>query len=158
MRHSGMPLVDTKYFGTLPYREESVFDFPLGLPSFEDEKRFVPIELPEHAPLLFLQSLNQPELCFLTFPILVVDRDYRLAVSPEDLAALDLDPGRQPVLGSEALVLALVSMHDGFSATANLMAPVVVNIKTRRAVQAIREDATYSYQHPVALKAREESC
>jgi flagellar assembly factor FliW len=158
MFHGGMQSVDTKYFGTLPYREESVFDFPLGLPSFENEKRFVPIELPEHAPLLFLQSLNQPELCFLTFPILVVDGDYRLTMSCEDLAALELDPHRQPTLGSEVLVLALVSMHDGFSATANLMAPIVVNLKTRRALQAIREDATYSHQHPVALKAREEAC
>jgi flagellar assembly factor FliW len=153
-----MPLADTKYFGTLPYREESVFDFPSGLPSFENEKRFVPIELPEHAPLLFLQSLNQPELCFLTFPILVVDGEYRLKISREDLTALELDTRRQPTLGDDVLVLALVSMHDGFSATANLMAPIVVNLKTRRAIQAIREDTTYSHQHPVTLKAREEAC
>jgi flagellar assembly factor FliW len=153
-----MPLVDTKYFGTLPYQEESVFDFPLGLPSFENEKRFVPIELPEHAPLLFLQSLEQTELCFLAFPILVVDSAYRLTVSPEDLAALELDTQRQPLLASEVLVLALVSLHDGFSATANLMAPIVVNLRTRRALQAIREDTAYSHQHPIAQRVREKAC
>ena len=153
-----MPLVDTKYFGTLPYREESVFDFPLGLPSFESEKRFVPIELPEHAPLLFLQSLGQSELCFLALPILVVDSGYRLAISREDLAALELETARQPLLASEALVMALVSLHDGFCATANLMAPIVVNLKTRRALQAIRQDAEYSHQHPIATRAREEAC
>jgi len=159
MCHSGMPLVDTKYFGTLPYREESVFDFPFGLPAFENEKRFVPIELPEHAPLLFLQSLAQPELCFLTLPILVVEREYRLAISSEDLAALELDAARQPLLASEALVLALVSLHDGFSATANLMAPIVVNLKTRRALQAIRQDVVYSHQHPVASpRGNQELC
>jgi flagellar assembly factor FliW len=93
--------------------------------------------------------LTQATLCFLAFPILVADRNYQLAVSAEDLAALDLDRGRQPKLGREVLVLALVSLHDGFSATANLMAPVVLNLETRRGLQAIRPDRLYSHQHPI---------
>ena len=36
-----MPSVQTKYFGTLSFAEESVFHFPQGLPAFEEEKRFV---------------------------------------------------------------------------------------------------------------------
>src|SRR5437870_5681079 len=122
-----MPLVETKYFGTLEYKEESVFDFPFGLPAFEEEQRFLLIELPQDAPLIFLQSLSQRELCFLAFPILVLEPNYELAICAEDLAELDLDPQRQPELSREALVLALISVHDGFSATANLMAPIVVN-------------------------------
>ena len=139
--------VQTKYFGILPCREEEVFEFPRGLPAFEQEKRFVLIQLPENAPLIFLQSLAQPTLCFLAFPVLVADRDYKLAVTAEDLAALDLDSRRQPELGGEVLVLALVSLRDPFSATANLMAPVVLNLKTRRGLQAIRPDRLYSHQH-----------
>lgn len=159
-----MLLVETKYFGTLTCQEESVFDFPRGLPAFEDEKRFVPIELPQYAPLIFLQSLGQRELCFLTLPILVADRDYHLAVSREDLATLGLDAARQPQLGVEALVLTLVSLRDGILATANLMAPLVVNLKTRRALQAIRADSLYSHQHPItppgdkAELSKEEVC
>jgi flagellar assembly factor FliW len=141
--------VQTKYFGILSCREDEVFEFSRGLPAFEDQKRFVLIELPENAPLVFLQSLTQATLCFLAFPILVADRDYQLAVPAEDLAALDLDTGRQPELGREVLVLALVSLHDPFSATANLMAPLVLNLKTRRGLQAIRPDRLYSHQHPI---------
>lgn len=139
--------VQTKYFGILSCREEEAFEFPRGLPAFEDEKHFVLIELPENAPLVFLQSLTQAALCFLAFPILVADQDYQLAVSAEDLAALDLDRGRQPELGREVLALALVSLHGGFSVTANLMAPVVLNLETRRGLQAIRPDRLYSHQH-----------
>jgi flagellar assembly factor FliW len=144
--------VQTKYFGILSCREEEVFEFPRGLPAFEDEKHFVLIELPENAPLIFLQSLTHPALCFLAFPILVADRDYQLAVSLEDLTALDLDRGRQPELGREVLVLALVSLHDRFSATANLMAPVVLNLKTHCGLQAIRQDRVYSHQHLIASR------
>jgi len=148
----------TKYFGNLSCRPEAVFEFPAGLPAFEDEKRFVLIELPENSPLVFLQSLTRPTLCFLAFPILVVDREYKLAVSVEDLGALDLDPGRQPELGRDVLVLALVSLHDGFSPTANLMAPIVLNLKTRHGLQAIRQDRVYSHQHLVESSSREFPC
>lgn len=153
-----MPSVETKYFGIMPYCQESVFEFPFGLPGFEDEKRFVLIELPDHAPLVFLQSLAQTALCFLALPILAVDREYRLAIAPEDLAALGLDTGPQPQLGTEVLVLALLSLHDKFPATANLMAPIVIHLGSRRAIQAIRRDSFYSHQHSIEPRAAEQSC
>lgn len=152
-----MPSVETKYFGTLPYAEESVFEFPHGLPAFDDEKAFVFIETAESAPLVFLQSFSRVNLCFLAFPIQVVDGDYQLAIAPEDLAELDLETARQPLLGAEVVVLALISLHDGFLATANLMAPVVLNVKTRRGLQAIRRDRLYSHRHPVPQQ-REQAC
>ena len=149
---------DTKYFGKLTYTQESVYEFSSGLPAFENERQFVLIESAAHAPLVFLQSLARASLCFLALPILIVDRDYQLGIAPEDLAALGLDPERQPALGSEVLVLALISLHDKFSATANLMAPIVVNLKTRHGLQAIRQDAVYSHQHPVQPAAAGEAC
>jgi flagellar assembly factor FliW len=141
--------VETKHFGTLPCDDGSVFDFPQGLPAFEEEKSFVLIEAPETAPLVFLQSMARAGLCFAALPILAADETYQLAVAPEDLAALGLESGRQPALGREVTVLALVSLHDELLATANLMAPVVLNVKLRRGLQAIRRDARYSHQYPV---------
>jgi flagellar assembly factor FliW len=152
-----MAQCETEYFGTMSYREDSVFDFPAGIPAFTEEKRFVPIESQEHSPLLFLQSLGKPTLCFLALPIQVVDPDYCLAVSQDDLVTLELAPDRQPGLTSEVAVLALLSLHDGISATVNLMAPIVVNLKTRRALQAIRQDSVYSHQHPVP-RVKEKAC
>jgi len=152
-----MAQVETEYFGTMAYREESVFEFPAGLPAFLNEKRFVPIESPQHSPLLFLQSMIQPALCFLALPIQVVDAEYGLAVSREDLILLDLPSDRQPQLESEVAVLVLLSLHDGLSTTANLMAPIVVNLKTRCALQAIRQDSVYSHQHPIT-HVREKTC
>jgi len=142
-----MPLVETKYFGTMTYEDESIFDFPLGLPAFEQEKRFVFIEIAEYSPLVFLQSLNQPSLCFLALPVLAVDPDYGFDLSNEDRATLELP--QSAARGDGILALALLSLHDGFPATANLMAPVVVNVATRRALQAIRADQRYSHQHPL---------
>jgi flagellar assembly factor FliW len=145
-----MPSVETKYFGTLSYAEESVFDFPQGLPAFEEEKGFVLIDVPESKPLVFLQSLTRASLCFLTLPILIVDKNYQMAIAPEDLDALGLDTGCQPALSADVTVLALLCLRDGVLASANLMAPIVLNVKARRGVQAIRRDFRYSHQHPIA--------
>jgi flagellar assembly factor FliW len=146
-----MPSVETKYFGTLAYTQESVFDFAHGLPAFEEERGFVLLQPPEGTPLVFLQSLARPSLCFLAIPALTVDEDYQLAIAPEDLDELELDPGGQPKVGAEVMVLALISVSDEFLPTANLMAPIVLNVKNRRGLQAIRRDSRYSHQHAVAL-------
>jgi flagellar assembly factor FliW len=144
-----MPSLETKYFGTLPYTEGAVFHFPHGIPGFEQEQHFVLIEVAERAPLVFLQSMARVSLCFAAFPIQVVDRQYQLEIVPEDLEDLELDPGRQPALGVDITVLALISWHGQSRVTANLMAPVVLNLKTRRGLQAIRRDARYSHEHPI---------
>jgi flagellar assembly factor FliW len=156
-RGIAMPSVETKYFGVLPYTDESLFDFPQGLPAFEDQKGFVLIESPERAPLVFLQSIARASLCFVALPIQVVDKNHQLAIAPEDLEDLALDTRRQPGLGGEVMVLALVSLHGEFLATANLMAPIVLNVKTRRGLQAIRRDMRYSHEHPLAGSAEQQS-
>ena len=46
--------------------------FPEGLPGFERERRFLPLEMPDQHPLVFLQSAATPALCFVTLPVLAV--------------------------------------------------------------------------------------
>ena len=153
-----MHSVQTKYFGTLSFAEELVFHFPQGLPAFEEEKSFVLMQAPkEDGPLVFLQSATRSSLCFAAFPIQAVDKGYQLAIAPEDLEDLGLDVERQPDLYSEVMVLALVSLNDELMATANLMAPIVLNVKMRCGLQAIRRDSRYSHQHPVAAGVAREN-
>lgn len=150
-----MPQLQTKYFGPVTCDPDELFQFPAGLPAFEEEKSFAPLDLPGTEPLLFLQSTSRPELCFLCFPILVVDPSYKLSVAAEDLDLLELGRDRQPRIGADVLVLAFLSIQDNQPATANLMAPVVVNPKNRRGVQAIRCDAVYSHQHAIPGLSKE---
>ena len=137
---------ESKQFGIVEYSPEDVIEFPLGLPAFERETAFLLIERPQSKPMVFLQSLARPELCFVTLPIRVVDTDYQLCLGAEDLPVLGV---RESQLATGNLIcLAIVSLTDS-RPTANLLAPVVVNVEARRAVQAIRMDARYSHQHPV---------
>src|SRR5258708_38332798 len=103
-----MPQILTKYFGSLEYGEQDAVRFPCGLPAFEEEVGFLIIEPPERAPLVFLQSLRQPGLCFLALPILAIDPYYRLDMTVEDLQSLELETTRQPVIGAEIDCLAVL--------------------------------------------------
>ena len=92
--------------------------------------------IPANEPLTYLQSLEVPDLCFITMPLLAVDPRYRLNVSKEDLNLLGLRPASQPRIGEDTLCLTVLSMREE-GPTANLLAPIVVNLRNRRAVQAI---------------------
>lgn len=146
-----MLLLSTRYSGTVSCAETDLFQFPQGLPAFEHEKSFVVLDVPGKQPFLLLQSVNTPALCFIAIPVPALDPQYELSVSYEDLCALDLPVNRQPAIGSEALVLALVSVPGDQPATANLMAPVVMNTSSRLAVQAVRSDTKYSHQRRLNL-------
>ena len=131
---------------------ESIIEFRGGLPGFEQRRKFAALQFADRAPLIFLQSLEEPGLCFITLPVLAVDPMYRLAVGEEDLARLELPLERQPLIGDEVLCLAIVALHES-GPTANLLAPVVVNLRNRKAVQAVAAESGYSHQQ--ALIAQE---
>lgn len=153
-----MPSCETKYHGLLEYDEASAIEFPLGLFGFEAERKFLPLELPDAAPVVLLQSISTSQLCFITLPVLVVDPGYRLSVSPEDLEALGLPAGEQPRIGEDVLCLALITIKPGRPTTANLLAPLVVNLKTMHAVQAISMDASYSHQQAFLAPEEPAAC
>jgi flagellar assembly factor FliW len=151
-----MPRILTKYFGEVEYQESDVVQFPSGLPAFEDETRFLTMEPPARAPVVFLQSLRTSSLCFLALPILTIDPEYQLQMTPEDLHALKLSPEHQPGIRDGILCLALIAIaEDGFI-SANLLAPIVIHAGDRRGVQAIRVDSSYSHQHP--LTGKQDAC
>jgi len=137
----------TKYFGTLSYEADAVLEFPDGLPGFEGLRRFVSVEMPEQRPLVFLQSLDDPEVCFLTLPARSVEAGYRLEMSAADRELLGFQ--RRPRIGREALCLIIITV-DAQKISANLLAPLVINLANRRGVQAILAESGYSHQHVLA--------
>lgn len=141
-----MPSVQTKYFGTLSYEPDAPLEFPQGLPGFEDRRRFLALSFADTQPLVFLQSLEDPGLCFITLPVLAIDPRYQLRLDGEDGELIGLAAGHAPRIGDDVLCLAVVSIRES-GPTANLLAPVVVNLSNRKAVQAVDAEPGYSHQH-----------
>jgi flagellar assembly factor FliW len=151
-----MPQITSQRFGPLEFDPDAAFEFPAGLPAFEDQTRFLLVEDRAAAPVVFLQSCTVGNLCFLAAPLAAIDGAYELAITPEDLHRLGLDENRQPRMNEDVLCFAILSAPEGGPLTANLLAPVVLNVVNRRAVQAVRADSRYSHQH--SLGAKEAIC
>lgn len=150
-----MPEFDTTHFGRICYEADSAFYFPGGLPGFEQARHFLPLSFPDQQPLIFLQSLEDPGLCFFTLPILAADPQYRLEVSPEDLAAIGMPARTTPAIGKNVLCLAVLSLRED-GPTANLLAPIVVNLGNHHGVQAIAPGGGYSHQHTMVPQQAQE--
>jgi flagellar assembly factor FliW len=98
---------------------------------------------------MFLHSVERADLCFLALPALSVRGDYELVMSDDDLELLDLAPEEAPVIGKNVAALAVISLVEGEAPTVNLLSPVVIDLRTRRAVQAIRPDDRYTCREPL---------
>jgi len=147
-----MPSFDTKHFGQLSFESQDTIEFPRGLPGFEDRRRFLAIRQPRSAPLVFLQSLEDAGLCFITTPVQAVEPQFQLKMSAEDREAVGLAAVRRPRIGKDVWALAVISVRET-GPTANLLAPLVINIRSLRAVQAVMRDSTYSHRQALPAPA-----
>jgi flagellar assembly factor FliW len=141
----------TKYWGQMEYPDDAVLHFPQGIYGFEAQGEFILVNQKGLEPLVFLQSLHDGELCFPALPVRSVCEDYRLAMQAEDLQALGLSRAAAPAIGDDLLCLAILRVLEDGNCTVNLLAPLVISLKTSRGVQAILQDSEYSHQHVIEV-------
>jgi flagellar assembly factor FliW len=142
--------IQSRQLGTVDVKQEDILEFPNGVPGFEQRRRFVLVEKAEVRPIVFLQCVDDPEICFFTAPAALVDPRYQLAATPEDLRVIGLDDQQQPSIKQDVICLAVLAAPENGRWTANLLAPVLIEPRSRRGVQAVRMDSRYSHQHPIA--------
>lgn len=135
----------TRDFGVVdiaPEREITMADPIFG---FESYRRFTLLHDEETGcDITFLQSLDEPGLCFIILDPLAVCEDYAPEI-PEHI--LDkLGDGEYAVR-----VIASVPL-DFAKTTVNLKSPLVINLDTRRASQVILEQ-NYPVRQPIAKEA-----
>jgi flagellar assembly factor FliW len=119
---------------------------PLGLLGFEKIKRYQFLSLPEEAPFVWLQVLDDPNLAFLTISPFEVLPEYQPSLTAEDVEFLGL---RSP---AEAGVYGIVTLRPLGRATINLKGPVIFNRRTWMGKQVIVTNASdYSLQHPLPV-------
>jgi flagellar assembly factor FliW len=152
-----MSTLNTKNLGTISWEPGSEIEFPRGLPGFEERRRFVAVRFTHTDPLIFLQSLEEPALSFITLPVRAVDPGYRLAVAAADLRLLGLPANRQPRVGIEVHCLAVLALRET-GTTANLLGPIVINLKNLKAVQAVAQAGGYSHQQVLSVQETAAAC
>lgn len=132
------------YLGDIEWDCGCELFLPAGLPGFENERRMIPVEVPVQRPLVFLQSLDNPDTCFVSLPVRTICPEFQLRLSDDDRSALLFEPERPLSIGGDVLCLALLVPYRN-TVQANLDAPVVVNLHNQRCVQAMNAGGGFGY-------------
>ncbi len=127
-------------FGRFDVREDSIIEFPEGLPGFEDVRRFVLLSSEAIAPLCCLQGMDGSGPSFLAVDPALVLPDYRGVLSDGDRARLGPEE-------AQFIWLALITVAEGQAAAANLRAPIVINPKRMRGLQVMQTRSPYHIHH-----------
>jgi flagellar assembly factor FliW len=140
--------LDLPRFGTCTYRESEVLTFPWGLPGFASLRRFIALNLAGQERFVWLQSLDDPAVALPTADPWQIFEDYAPQLPPYATSSLEL---QRP---EDFATLCVVVVSPGaVEMTMNLLAPIVVNLRTRVARQVTLETGGYSVQEPIPRKA-----
>ena len=117
--------------------------FTGGLAGFPESERFALVDVPECAPLFRLVSLDEEGLEFVVCPPGIFFPDYAPVIDDDAADRLGLTSA------DDALLLVMLTLGaDVRDATANLLAPIVVNQCDGRAGQVVAE-GDYSLRAPL---------
>lgn len=136
--------LQTARFGELEISDQEVYVFEDGIPGFSEEKKFILVEVDGHDPFSYFQSAATPELAFVIIDPFILDKRYEFDLA--DTAMNDIEfSGDQQIL-----VRVIVSIRDSLKdATANMVAPLVLNTESRKGKQIILAHGEYSTKHPL---------
>lgn len=135
--------LNTKNFGELDIDEKKIISFPEGLPGFEEEKEFVIINNEdEENPFCWLQSVKNPDLAFVIVNPFFVFSDYSVDLSETVQEKLKIKDEKDVAVYSIVVV-----PEDLKKMTANLLGPIVINVRERLGKQVILDDPRYTTKH-----------
>lgn len=134
--------LETRAWGEIQVKPESIYQFAKGIPGFEEEQQFALIEMEESSPFSYLQSLAQENVAFMVVDPFVFIPDYEFELSEEDKTELNIT--------EQVWVRCIVTIQrDVRHSTINLLAPIVLNPVTRTGKQLILHQSGYMARHMI---------
>jgi flagellar assembly factor FliW len=133
--------IKTKFQDVIEIQESDILIFKQGLPGFEEEKNFILIPI-EDTDLSLLQSIQTKDLAFITTDPFLLFKDYDFELSTVEQEQLNINEE------NDVLVQVIITVADPFEkSTANLQAPVIINVKNNKCKQIILSDGRYRTKH-----------
>jgi len=130
----------------LPSQTLPALEFVGPVAGFPEHRAFVLTEIDPASIVCAMRSLDDPEVRFLVMPPGPCFPDYEPEISDDWAETLGL------TRAEDALVLVIVNVGASVAdATANLLAPVVINTVTLRAAQVVLSDAELPLRAPLSV-------
>ena len=140
-------IIELPRFGTCTYLDSEVLTFPWGLPGFGTLRRFLALSLEGQEKFVWLQSLEDLSVALPTSDPWLIFPDYNPQLPPYAISSLDIQRAE------DFVTLGVVVVTTGAAEmTMNLLAPIVVNLRSRVGRQITLETGGYSVRAPIPRK------
>ncbi len=120
---------------SVEFESDSVINFPAGLPGFETCKRFELLSEEGKPNVMWLQSLDKPEVVFSLRDPAMMNISYVVSISDEDEKLLEAAPGDEL-----QLILIVFKEDKEVAVKANMVAPIILNVSKRIGIQKVLKD------------------
>ena len=139
--------IKTERFGGVNYNDNDVLIFPRGIPAFEDKIKWILVGSDDNA-IKWLQSVDDGKLALPVTSPDAVQSDYNARIPDDEMALISENKACNP---ADLALLIVVSIPENapWNMTANLRAPILINLKTHKAVQVIALNEEYPIRHIV---------
>ncbi len=140
--------VQTTRFGTISINESDLIQFTEGLLGFSDLRKFVLLDDPHDEIFAWLQSCEKPGVAFPILEPELFAADYKPTLTKNDLQSMGLFDGT-----NRQRIFSIITIPDDVTQmTANLKAPVVINVNSRTARQIVVQENDLPIKFPVFLE------
>ena len=130
--------------GIMVYEADEIITFEKGIPGFQNLKKFFIKEIGEDSPFSILQSIEDKEIGFILISPFLVYENYEINLSEEITNNLKISSS------NEVLLYSIVTLSSNTKEiTANLKAPIVINLNTKKAEQYIIDKDTYKIKEKI---------
>lgn len=135
-------IIETGRFGQLTVGDDEIVSIPQGFLGFPEYTQFCLVDPADDTLILWLQSTQNPEIAFALLEPKIFKPDYTARLSASELRELKLEN-----INQSAVFSILTIPEDATQMTANLKAPLVINLKEKIGKQVVLQENEYSIKH-----------
>lgn len=134
--------INTLRFGPIQIPEDKVIYMERPVLGFENLTTFCLIERDDMAPMMWLQSMEDPSVAFLVVNPRYLYQDYRVEVNSNEIAEL-----RVAKAESVETYVIITLGDDPRQTSVNLQGPVLINTENNLAKQLVLVNSEYTVRH-----------
>ena len=133
----------TTKFGEVEIDKNTIFDFVSPIIGFSDLTKYTIIDYKPESPFKWLQSIEDMDLAFPVTLCSFFNIDYQFDIPDEEAQKLDIQNPDDVFVCN----IANIPMSNPQGATINMLAPIVINIKNKKAMQLVLKNTDFQVRY-----------
>lgn len=143
---------NTEKFGEIEVEENLIFEFVAPIIGFNDLKKYTIIDYKPESPFKWLQSLEDMSLAFPVTLCSFFGIDYQFDIPDEEADLLGIESADDVFVCN----IANIPASNPKDVTINMLAPIIMNIANKKAMQTILKNKEFQVRYKLFNKENTE--